>query len=166
MKTYVLVGAGGRSEMFTDAFMDGRYKGDGRLLALCDSNKGRLAFKKSTLENHLPDIRYYAASQFDEMIQECKPNCVIVCTPDCTHDEYICRSLHAGCDVVTEKPLTIDAARCQKILDVVKSTGRNLRITFNYRYSPVRSQVKKILMEGTIGNILSVDFQWILDTNH
>jgi predicted dehydrogenase len=45
-------------------------------------------------------------------------------------------------------------------------TGKNLRVTFNYRYSPPRTQVKDILMSGEIGDILSVDFHWLLNTFH
>ena len=39
-------------------------------------------------------------------------------------------------------------------------------MTFNYRYSPPRTQVKDLLMSGVIGDILSVDFHWMLDTHH
>jgi predicted dehydrogenase len=39
-------------------------------------------------------------------------------------------------------------------------------VTFNYRYAPVRSQVKALLAEGVIGDVLSVDFHWNLDTTH
>jgi predicted dehydrogenase len=39
-------------------------------------------------------------------------------------------------------------------------------VTFNYRYSPFRSQVKELLMSGEIGDVLSVDFHWLLNTVH
>jgi predicted dehydrogenase len=55
---------------------------------------------------------------------------------------------------------------CQRILDATKRTGRHLRVTFNYRYSPPRTQVKDILMSGEIGEVLSVDFHWMLNTHH
>jgi hypothetical protein len=55
---------------------------------------------------------------------------------------------------------------CQRILDATKRTGRHLRVTFNYRYSPPRTQVKDILMSGEIGDVLSVDFHWMLNTTH
>jgi len=35
------------------------------------------------------------------------------------------------------------------ILDAMKRTGAKCRVTFNYRYSPPRTQVKDILMAGT-----------------
>ncbi|MDZ7319708.1 MAG: Gfo/Idh/MocA family oxidoreductase, partial [candidate division KSB1 bacterium] len=39
-------------------------------------------------------------------------------------------------------------------------------VTFNYRYSPPRTQVKDLLMSGIIGEVLSVDFHWMLNTFH
>ena len=40
-----------------------------------------------------------------------------------------------------------------------------MRVTFNYRYSPPRTQVKDLLMNGEIGDVLSVDFHWLLNTD-
>jgi hypothetical protein len=39
-----------------------------------------------------------------------RPGTVIVCTPDCTHPDYIVRAPDAGCDVITEKLLATTAA--------------------------------------------------------
>ena len=100
------------------------------------------------------------------MVAETRPDCVIVTTKDCHHDEYICRAMDLGCDAVTEKPMTTDAAKCQRIIDTQRKTGRNLRVTFNYRYSPPRTQMKDLLMSGVIGDVLSLDFHWMLDTHH
>jgi predicted dehydrogenase len=68
--------------------------------------------------------------------------------------------------VITEKPMTTDADKCQKIIDTQKRTGKTCKVTFNYRYSPVRTQVKDLLMSGIIGEVHSVDFHWLLDIHH
>ncbi len=165
MKKYVLVGVGGRSVMFTDA-LSGPYKETAQLTALCDINKGRMELRQAKLAKAGIDVKCYISDDFDLMLEEQKPDTVIVCTKDSMHDEYICRAMEFGCDVITEKPMTTDAAKCQKIVDTVKRTGRSLRVTFNYRYSPPRTQIKKLLMDGIIGKVLSVEFKWMLDTSH
>ena len=48
--------------------------------------------------------RAYEAKAFDRMPAETRAEWVIVTTVDQFHDEYICRSLEAGCHVITEKP--------------------------------------------------------------
>ena len=165
MKTYVLVGVGGRSIMFMNA-LSGKFKNNGRLLSICDINKGRLELAQKRLSKLGVDVACYLAKDFDRMLSEYKPDFVIICTKDSAHDEYICRSMKAGCDVITEKPMTIDERRCQKIVDTAKQTGKSVRVTFNYRYAPLRSQLKELLMEGVIGKVLSVEFNWMLDTSH
>jgi predicted dehydrogenase len=74
--------------------------------------------------------------------------------------------MELGCDVVTEKPITTDEHKCRAIFAAQRRTGRRIRVTFNYRYSPHRTQVKELLMSGIIGDVLSVDFHWLLDTKH
>jgi predicted dehydrogenase len=134
MKTYVIIGTGGRSMMFTEAFIK-YFKEHVKLLAISDINQGRLNLTARSLKPAFGDIPYYKAEDFDKMIKIHQPDCVIVTTIDRMHDEYICRSLEAGCDVITEKPMTIDEKKCQRIIDTVKKTGRKVRVTFNYRYS-------------------------------
>jgi predicted dehydrogenase len=108
----------------------------------------------------------YAADQFDDMLREQKPDEVFVCTKDSTHHDYIVRALHAGCDVITEKPMTTDAAKCRAVLDAVKATGRRVRVAFNYRWAPFRSKVKELIESGVVGKIHSVNLEYLLDTNH
>ena len=100
------------------------------------------------------------------MVKETKPDCVIVTTPDAFHDEYIVRALDAGCDCITEKPLTTTPEKAQRILDACKRNNRHVRVLFNYRYSPPRTQVKDLLMSNAIGDVMSVDFHWLLNTQH
>jgi len=162
-KRYAQVGIGGRSEMFTRAITE-TYKDTCELVGLCDTNRGRMDLRNEGLPGG--PVPTYAADDFDRMVAETKPDVVAVTTVDQFHDVYIVRAMDLGCDAITEKPMTTTAEKCQRIVDAVGRTGRSLRVTFNYRYSPVRSQVKELLMEGAIGRILSVDFAWLLDIRH
>jgi predicted dehydrogenase len=165
MKSYAIVGMGGRAMMYTSALVE-RAGHNVILHAICDRNEGRLSLAAKELSAPFPHLACYGASDFDKMLINHKPDYLIVCTVDANHDDYICRALKAGVDVITEKPMTTDEYKCQKIIDTVKETGKNVRVMFNYRYSPPRSQIKEILMSGLIGRVLSVNFQWVLDTNH
>jgi len=163
--TYAIVGLGGRSKMYWEAISQ-KYSANNQIIALCDRNAGRLGLVAKVLSISTRCPRLYSEKDFDQMIKENRPNTVIVVCTDLFHDDYICRAMELGCDVITEKPMTIDPAKTQRIIDTQKKTGRRVRVTFNYRYSPPRSQVKELLMSGVIGDVLSVDFQWLLDTYH
>jgi predicted dehydrogenase len=165
-KRYAIVGVGSRSGMYQNA-IERTYKEHAELVAFCDTNPGRLALaQRKSKANGAPEPRAYAAADFDRMVAEVKPDAIIVTTADHTHHEYIVRALDAGLRVITEKPMTNTADRCQAVLDAVRRNDRHCTVTFNYRYSPPRTQVKDILMSGAIGNVLSVDFQWLLNTHH
>lgn len=165
-KRYAIVGVGSRHQMYQDA-IERDYAQHAELVGLCDTNAGRLeeGRRRSTRNKATPPPAFLAAD-FDRMLTETKPDFVIVTTVDATHDDYIVRAMAAGHDVITEKPMTTTAEKCQRILDAKKKSGRNLRVTFNYRYSPPRTQVKDILMSGEIGEVRSVDFHWMLNTQH
>ena len=165
-KRYASVGVGSRNRMYQQAIW-GPHKARAELVAAVDVNPGRLALVgKFAADSSASAPRNYLAADFDKMVREQRPDVIIVTTPDSSHDDYLVRALEAGCDVVTEKPMTTTAAKVQRIVDAVKRTGRHIRVTHNYRYAPYRSQVKELLMAGEIGDVLSVDFHWLLNTTH
>jgi predicted dehydrogenase len=164
---YAVIGTGSRASMYIDA-LAGTYAATATLAALCDTNSMRMAHYNRHLTEKFGHaaVPTYKAADFDRMIAEQKIDTVIVTTVDRTHHEYIIRAMELGCDVITEKPLTIDAEKCRAILETVERTGKSLRVTFNYRYAPARTKVKELLQAGTIGDVRSVHFEWLLDTVH
>ena len=165
-RRYAIIGAGSRHQMYQNA-IERTYAQHAELVAICDTNPGRIeeARRLSATNNAAPPTGYIAAD-FDRMLREQRPEILIVTTVDATHDEYIVRAMNAGVDVITEKPMTTTAEKAQRILDAKRRTGRTIRVTFNYRYSPPRTQVKDLLMSGEIGDLRSVDFHWMLNTHH
>ncbi|TVR47012.1 MAG: gfo/Idh/MocA family oxidoreductase [Planctomycetota bacterium] len=167
-KRYAVIGTGARSGMFTSALCKD-FSEHGKLVALCDINHTRMAYNVQMLkEKHelQHDIPCYGIESFDEMIRKERVDTVIVTTVDRTHHTWIIRAMEAGCDAISEKPMTTDEVKCRHILDAIERTGRSLRVTFNYRYSPRNSKVKELLMQGVIGEVKSVHFEWLLDTKH
>ena len=106
------------------------------------------------------------AGDFDAMVRQTHPDAVIVTTVDAFHHRYIVRAMELGCDVITEKPMTIDAPRCRAIMDAVRRTGRSLTVAFNYRWRPGCTLVRRLLQEGVIGEVVQVDMDYLLDTSH
>ena len=165
-KRYAIVGTGGRAAMYVEAVVD-TYADYAELVGLCDLSQVRMDYYNRELaQRGFAPIPTYAAADFDRMLAEAKPDVVIVTTMDSTHHEYIIRAMEAGCDVICEKPMTIDAEKARAILDAIERTGRELRVTFNYRYAALSTKVRELLMQGLIGRTFHVNFQWLLDTYH
>ena len=166
-KRFAQVGLGHRARMYYLA-ITGSYAESCQLVGLCDPNPGRLqaALQLIASTGAPAAIPTYPIADFERMLAETRPDTVIVTTVDRYHADYICRALELGCDVITEKPMTINAELTQRIIDTQHRTGKHVTVTFNYRYSPPRTQVKDLLLSGVIGDVLSVDFHWVLDTTH
>ncbi|WDF35481.1 Gfo/Idh/MocA family oxidoreductase [Streptomyces sp. T12] len=159
-----VVGTGHRAQTFTRALAER----PGHLVAaLCDPSPTRMAFHNRLLaEAGAPAATQWAPDRFTDMLATEDIDEVVVTTVDAEHDRYIVPALKAGCRVVTEKPMTVDAQRCARILDTVRDTGNSLTVAFNYRFNPVHEKVRDLLADGAIGEILSVHFEWLLDVRH
>lgn len=165
-KRYALVGTGGRAGFFYTAIARD-FKNTACLVAVCDTNQTRMNYAKAKIEElgHEP-IATYLAAFFDTMIHETAPDEVIITTMDRTHHKYIVRAMELGCNVVTEKPMTIDVPRCKEIFSAVERTNQKVRVTFNYRYAPHNTKVFEILQSGAISKVTSIHFEWMLNTSH
>lgn len=165
-KRYALVGTGGRAAFFYTAIVE-NFKETSDLVAFCDVNQTRMDYANAKIAPFgVGPLPTYKSEDFDRMIEEVKPDIVIVTTVDRTHHTYIIRAMELGCDVISEKPMTVDEVKCQEILDAIKRTGQNLRVTFNYRYSPHNTMIRELIMDGAIGDVTSVHFEWMLNTKH
>ena len=166
-KRYVQVGTGGRARTFYEAIAT-TYKDSAELTAFCDISQTRMNYANKLLtgQHGVPAAKQYDYTDFEKMIDEQKPDCVIVTSVDRTHHDYIIRAMEKGCDVITEKPMTIDEKKAQAIIDCQKHTGKHLRVCFNYRYAPHNTKIREIIMDGIIGEVYSVHFEWLLNIKH
>ncbi len=166
-KRFAVVGTGGRASMFIQAITT-TYRESCELVALCDLSQTRMNWHNELLETQagLAPVPTYHADQFDQMISDTHPDTVIVASMDATHHLYINRAMELGCDVISEKPMTIDAEKARSIFETIERTGKKLRVTFNYRYAAAFTKLREQIMQGVVGRPLCVDFSWLLDTYH
>ena len=165
-KRYVQVGTGGRAIMYYDAIAT-TFKDKAEILAFCDISQTRMNYANSILAQYgTTPAKTYFYTDFEKMLDEVKPDTVIVTSVDRTHHDYIIRAMEKGCDVITEKPMTIDEKKAQAIIDCQKRTGRDLRVAFNYRYAPHHTKIRELIKNNVVGEIYSVHFEWLLDIMH
>ena len=95
------------------------------------------------------------------MISETKPDIVIVTDHRLFSMEiYIVRALELGCNVITEKPIAIDAEQCQRIADTENRTGgkKFCRVQCQAHENEA-IEMKKILLSGELGKIIAIEYQ-------
>ncbi len=158
-----LIGTGSRGTFSWGKPVIEAYKDIVEMVALCDINPKRMAASKSILGTN---AKTYEAKDFELMISDAKPDIVIVTTPDCFHEKYIVRALELGCNVISEKPIAINAEQCQRIADAENRTGKKVFVGFNVRYMNNSIEMKKILLSGELGKIIAIEYQEHLNTLH
>jgi len=133
------------------------------MVGLCDINPKRLKYAKGYIDTDAP---LYPSGDFDRMIKETKPDYVIVTTPDCFHAHYAIRAMKLGCNAISEKPLATEAEQCQKLLDTEIQTGKSVTTTFNARHGASAEEIKRIILSGELGRIISAEYHEYLDIDH
>ena len=158
-----IVGTGSRGSTTWGKPVVDAYSDQIEMVALCDIN-----IKRAEAANKIIGVnsKLYEAKDFDRMILETKPDIVIVTTTDGFHEKYIIRAMELGCDVISEKPIAIEADQCQRIAEAEVRTGRKIIVGFNDRHTINSMETKRILMSGELGKILAVDFHEYLDVSH
>jgi predicted dehydrogenase len=160
-RRYAIVGTGVRGIGMWGRPLLQRYSDSIEFVGLCDINPKRAELAKAALGVSCPTF-----SDFDKMCEAVKPELLTVTTVDAFHADYIVKALDRGIDVITEKPMVIDEAQCQKVLDAEARNKRKIIVAFNYRFAPKHTKIKEIIQSGEIGAVTGVDFHWYLDTSH
>ena len=78
---------------------------------------------------------------------------VYVCTPNRSHSAITVDALHSGKHVLCEKPMAINSAQAQAMLDAANETGKVLTIGYQNRFRPDSLYLKKACSEGELGDI-------------
>ncbi|MBN2641876.1 MAG: Gfo/Idh/MocA family oxidoreductase [Victivallales bacterium] len=156
-KRCVVVGVGNRAHCWISGIVN--YHPDtNELVGLCDLMPERC---EDINEVYKTNAAVY--TDYDRMLNELKPDLVVITSPESCHAEHIIKAFAAGCEVACEKPLCVTLDDAHKVLAAEKDYGRKVKMCFNYRHIPLMSKIKEVLLSGEIGSPVSMDLTWYLD---
>jgi len=89
-----------------------------------------------------------------DMLKSSKLDAVSVCTPNSLHYQPTIDALNAGCHVIVEKPLAMNAKEGTKMVELAKKKGLHCTIAFQQRYNPETQMIKRAVEAGTLGDIM------------
>jgi len=133
------------------------------IVGIIDPDQERVSAFHKKYGSELPG---FSPEEWDKALKETRPDIAVVAMPDYLHAEYIIRSLRAGLDVISEKPMVITADEAHRVIAAERESGRRVSVTFNYRYNPLHRRLKEFLKEGHLGRVIQIDFNCCLDTLH
>lgn len=95
-----------------------------------------------------------AYGNYDEMLSDENIDAVCICTPSGFHAENALKALEAGKNVVLEKPMALNTADADRIIEACERTGKKLTVICQLRFSEDILRVKKLISENAFGKIV------------
>ena len=127
------------------------------LYALCDSAPERI---KEANEEFKPER---AVLDYRELVSDPKVDAAILVIPDQVHLEMTEAFLRAGKAVLCEKPMALTPEECERMIAVERETNGKLMIGQVCRFTPAFVLAKKLVSEGTIGELTFVESEYAHD---
>ncbi len=81
---------------------------------------------------------------------------VNIATPNGYHTDYAIKCLEAGYHVVIEKPMGLRIKDCEAVINAERTSGKQVFVVKQNRYSPPSVWLKKVVSEKVIGDVLMV----------
>ena len=126
-----------------------------RVYALCDTDEAILEQRK--VEWGVEKI----TTDFDEILADPKVDAVEILTPQLLHESMTIAAARAGKHIALQKPMTIDLASADRMIEAVQDAGVVFKITENYVFYPPIVLAKKLVEDGAIGDLVHVRIQFI-----
>lgn len=84
---------------------------------------------------------------------------VHICTPPAYRIDYAATAMAAGCHVVMEKPMAIEIADAETLVELADRHGVRLLVDFNHRFRRGFQELLRVVRSGVLGEIVNVHFR-------
>ena len=154
---------------------------DAQIVAICDVDNDKLTGKAAQAGNiegaeEALDLSNIATfTDLAAMLKEIDLDAVSIALPTYLHAQATIQALKAGVHVLCEKPMALDSAQCQTMVDAAAQSGKILQVGHCIRFWPEYAYLKEIVQSGKYGSLQFATFtriggtpawswqNWILD---
>ena len=153
-----IIGTGHRSTAYVKLINNSN---NFKLTYLCDINQERLNdFSLRYNCNEVNKILDY------KKLSNIDVDLIFVCTPDYTHYEISTFFLKHGKNLCLEKPICITFEQLESFWEIYNKSSCFVFIPYVLQYTPLYSQMKKLIHNSNLGKILSFDLNIYLTKTH
>jgi UDP-N-acetyl-2-amino-2-deoxyglucuronate dehydrogenase len=131
----------------------------GQLVAVCDVVKE----KADALAEKYKAKAYYSV---EDLLQDSKQADVLsICSPNGLHARHAIQGLNAGYHVLCEKPMALSVYDCGEMIKAAERGNKRLFAIKQNRFNPPVEAVKKVLDDGKLGKIYSIQLSCFWNRN-
>jgi len=144
------IGVIGLGQIALKAHLPGYAKADGCLLTAVYSSREEHA-KQVAIQYGIPHIY----KDWGKLLESSQVDAVSICTPNFTHMPIALKAFQEGKHVMLEKPMAINRAEAERIIQGAKKYKRILMVHHNMRFDPAIRTAEKLLRKNTIGEVFA-----------
>ncbi len=124
------------------------------IVGVCDQDSLKAAdyANQVGLKKHFTNI--------NQLLSECKPDCVHILTPPQTHKDLTINCIEAGCHVLVEKPMALNSTETSQMIAASESAKVKLSVCHNFLFIPALIEAKKMAREDDFGEIVYAEVFW------
>ena len=142
--TFVIVGAGGISRSYAQAFVQG----------LPYDLVGVADIRIESAREVAAMVEAPAYDNIDRMVEELRPTAAIVCTPPSTHPDVCIRLMEQGVHVLCEKPLAISTEEAIRMAECAERCHLVFSMGSKFRFVNDVQKARDIVDSGILGDII------------
>lgn len=124
------------------------------VVAICDSDVG----KAQALATRFEVQETY--DDIEEVLRYASIDAVVICTPNHLHEIHITSALAAGAHVLCERPLALNLAGVERVLEASDRYGKRVMVGMNHRFRSDVQAVRGFMAGGDIGALQAVRGGW------
>ena len=150
--TFAILGMGNRGTAYASKLL--KYPEEARITAMADNRRVRLEAANKYVG--LPEDRLFNGAE--ALLSQPKlADYMIIATQDSQHKEHALKAMELGYDLLLEKPISNKLDDCVRITNAAEKMGRRVFICHVLRYTVFYQQVKRLIDEGVVGKLQSIE---------
>jgi predicted dehydrogenase len=106
---------------------------------------------KLALRYNVNPKNIYNYENYDTIKNNPEVDVIYIVLPNSMHAEYTIRGLQAGKHVLCEKPMALNPAECQSMIDAGRKANRKLMIAYRCRYEPFNQELIRRVRSQELG---------------
>ncbi|MBN2288976.1 MAG: Gfo/Idh/MocA family oxidoreductase [Candidatus Glassbacteria bacterium] len=154
-----IIGCGNRADSFIEPMAGFMREENFEFTALCDVwkvNLERMLGRVSKATGSTPRT----FSRYQDLLALKEVDAVMICTPDHAHSTILAAACEAGKDAFCEKPMSMNMAEANQVLDAVRRSGRVVQIGTQRRSDGIYMAGAELVRTGKLGRVSVVELKW------
>ncbi len=149
--TFAIAGFGDRGSTY--ASMQNLFPDKMKVVAVADLNPAKVEKAKKLYD--IPEEHCFSSAE-EMLAQPRLADVMVVSTMDRQHVGHAIPALRKGYNVLLEKPISPELAKCKEILEVSKECPGKVVVCHVLRYTVFYNTLKDLIASGRIGDVVSI----------